>query len=95
MNNEEHLEKLKQLYAETENIRQRLGISAPNTVIFHASSNAFDEEEIIVEADGLGGATLSVIEGNSPIDFLCLRELRFPTEAAPIGAAERLINVAA
>jgi hypothetical protein len=95
MNNEEQMERLKQLYAESEMIRQRLGISAPNTVIFHAPRNAFDEEQIIVEADGLGGATLSAIEGNYPIDFQCLRETRFATEAAALEAADHLINVAA
>jgi hypothetical protein len=54
-----------------------------------------DDEEVVVEADGFGGATLSVVEGNYPIDFLCLRETRFRTERAAIQAAEGLVNGAA
>ena len=92
MSDEQSLTRLKHLHAESESIRQRLHISAPDSIIFRAPVNAVDDEEVVVEADGFGGAMLSVIEGNYPIDFLSRRETRFATERAAIEAAERLTN---
>jgi len=92
MNKAESLARLKQLHTETETIRQRLRISSSNTVIFRAAINPVDDEEVIVEADGFGGATLSIIEGNYPIDFLSVRETNFATEAGAIEAAEQLMR---
>jgi hypothetical protein len=95
MNDQESLARLKQLENESAIIRQRLRISSPNAVIFQTPMNAVDDEDVVVEADGFGGAMLSVVEGNYPIDFLSLRETGFATERAAIRAAERLINRAA
>ena len=95
MNDEESLARLKQLESEASMIRQRLGISKPNAVIFRASANPLDDEDVVVEADGFGGATLSIVEGNYPIDFLSLHETRFATERGAIQAAEGLISRAA
>jgi hypothetical protein len=92
MSDEDALIKLKHLNAETERIRRRLRISSPNSIIFRAPVNPIDDEEVIVEADGIGGARLSIVEGNYPIDFLTLRDTRFATERAAIREAERLIN---
>jgi hypothetical protein len=82
--------RLRELEAKSAAIRRRLQISPPNIVIYKADFNAIDDEMIVVEADGLGGAVLKVAEGNYPIDFLCLLEKRFRTEAAAIKAAEQL-----
>ena len=95
MNDEESLIRLKRFHAEAERIRQRLHISSPNSIVFRAPLNPLDDEEVVVEADGLGGARLSIIEGNYPIDFLSLRETKFATERAAIRQAERLIDRAA
>ena len=95
MNDEPSLARLKELESESAVIRQRLGISSPNTVVYQAPLNAIDDEMVIVEANGFGGATLRIVEGNYPIDFLCLRETTFATERAAIDAAQRLINEAA
>jgi hypothetical protein len=92
MNQTESLEKLKQLGVESETIRRQLGISSPNSVIFCAPINPFENEDVVVEADGLGGARLSVVEGNFPIDFLCLRERAFESERSAIEEAQRLSN---
>ena len=92
MSDEERLIRLKRLHAESEGIRRRLRISSPNSIVFRAPINPFDDEEVVVKADGFGGAKLSVVEGNYPIDFLSLRETTFATERAAIDAAERLIN---
>jgi hypothetical protein len=82
--------RLRKLEVKSAAIRRKLQISPPNVVIYKADFNAIDDEIIVVEADGLGGATLKVAEGNYPIDFLCLLEKRFRTEAAAIKAAEQL-----
>jgi hypothetical protein len=92
MSDGETLSRLKRLHAESERIRERLHVSSPNAVIFRAAINPVDDEEVVVEADGLGGAKLSVIEGNYPIDFLSLRETKFATEAGAIIAAEQMVN---
>lgn len=92
MNDEKSLARLKELEIESTGIRRRLGISSPNAVIYQAALNAVDDEIVIVEADGFGGATLTIVEGNYPIDFLCLRETKFATESAATEAAERLIS---
>lgn len=92
MNDVESLAKLKQLDAESAMIRQRIGVSSPNTVLFRASVDPFEDEDVVIEADGFGGAKLSVVAGNYPIDFLSLRETKFATERDAIEEAERLID---
>jgi hypothetical protein len=92
MNDKQSIIRLKRLHAESERIRRRLRINSPNSIVFRALISPVDDEEIVVEADGFGGATLSVVEGNYPVDFLCLRESKFRTERAAIQAAEGLIN---
>jgi hypothetical protein len=74
MNDKESTARLKQLESESAAIRRRLGISPPNTVIFRASIDPVEDEDVVIEADGFGGATLNIVEGNYPIDFLSLRE---------------------
>jgi hypothetical protein len=94
MGDDETLSRLKHLHTESERIRQRLRISSPNSVIFRAPINSIDDEEVVVQADGLGGARISVVEGNYPIDFLTLSETEFVTEAGAIEAAEQIVNSA-
>ncbi len=64
MSDEDRLTRLKHLHTETERIRRRLSISSPNSIIFRAPINPLDDEEVVVEADGIGGARLSIVEGN-------------------------------
>ncbi len=64
MSDEDTLTRLKHLHTETERIRRRLSISSPNSIIFRAPINPLDDEEVIVEADRIGGARLSIVEGN-------------------------------
>jgi hypothetical protein len=44
----------------------------------------------LVEADGVGGAVLLVVEGNYPVDFYTREEKQFSTEAEAVRAAEAL-----
>jgi hypothetical protein len=92
MKNDAIVARLKQLENESAGIRQRLGISSPKTVIYQADLNPIDDESIVVEADGFGGATLRVVEGNYPIDFLCLRETKFASERAAVREADQIMS---
>ena len=53
-----------------------------------------DEEIILVEADGFGGAVLRVVEGNYPMDFYTREERNFATEAEALHAAESFCEFA-
>ena len=45
---------------------------------------------VIVEADGFGGATISVVEGNYPIDYITKVEKFFPSQKDAEAAAEAI-----
>jgi hypothetical protein len=68
--------------------RKRLNISAPGVVLYRADVSYGDDEVALVEADGLGGAVLRVVEGNYPVDYLTRSENAFSTEAEAVRAAE-------
>ena len=59
---------LRKLQAQMDALRNKLGVSGRGEVIYLAPSNA-DDELVIVEADGFGGAITKVVEGNYPLDF--------------------------
>ena len=44
--------------------------------------------DIVVEADGLGGATLLIVEGNYPLDYLVHKEQSFSSEEDACNAAD-------
>ncbi len=66
-----------------------LGIARPGEVIYRAPQGAWLDSDVIVEADGMGGATLLIVEGNYPIDYTNKFEKRFATEKDACAAAER------
>ena len=86
------LKRLKELQSEADGIRAELGISPPRAVLYYAPLLALDDEMVVVEADGFGGATTSIVEGNYPIDFVARFEKRFETEEAAIDAATKLVE---
>lgn len=47
--------------------------------------------DVVVEADGEGGAKLLIVEGNYPADYTTHKVQNFPTEDEACEAAERLI----
>lgn len=85
------LNQLRKLQAEANRLRRELGISRPDEVIYSAPLDLADET-VVVEADGLGGATLKVVEGNYPIDYLTKLEQLFGSEESAQTAAEELIT---
>jgi hypothetical protein len=46
----------------------------------------------VVEADGFGGATTRVVEGNYSVDYAIKFEQFFPTEGEAEAAAEVLVS---
>jgi hypothetical protein len=80
--------RLRKLQAEVDRIRAELGISAPGEVLYRASLDVCGDDEIVVEADGFGGATTSIVEGNFPMDYRTHYAKKFNTEEAAIHAAE-------
>jgi len=80
------------LQAEVDAIRAKLGIEAPGGLLFREPLSPCDDEEVVVEADGFGGATVSVVQGNFPMDYLTHRSKKFETEQAAIKAAEAIAD---
>jgi len=71
-------------------LRTELGISPPG-IIFSAPLNAINDGLVIVEADGQGGGTASVVDGNYPVDYVTKYLKVFPTEPAARAAAEEIV----
>ncbi len=92
MKRKSNLEKLRTLDMEAQRIRNRLGISPRGEVLFQGTLSAWPDNDVVVEANGLGGATLLVVEGNYPVDYLTRREQRFVSEDAACEAAEAMIR---
>jgi hypothetical protein len=82
--------RLKALQTEIDAIRQELKISPPHTVLFLSPLNDVDVEVVLVETDGFGGASVSVVEGNYPIDFFVHYEKEFASEDAAVEAAQMI-----
>ena len=90
MNRKDKLIRLRRLQAEVDKIREDLGVSKPNEVLYLASLES--DEEVIVVADGFGAATASLVGGNYPIDFFTRYEKEFVSEAAALRAAQKVLD---
>jgi len=88
MSNNDGITKLKRLQTEANRIRRKLQISPPSAVLYLASLGEWDDRRVIVEADGFGGATTSVVEGNYPIDYVSHYAKKFESEEEACDAAE-------
>ena len=92
MKRSQELQRLRRLQREIDSIRRQLRISSPGTVIYSSPLRSLEDEVVVVEADGMGGATTSVIEGNYPIDFIAKYEESFSSEKHAIRKAENLVG---
>ena len=88
MNTCAKLVELTALQKRADSLRKELGISGPGEVIFLAPCDGLSDDVVIVEADGLGGATTSVVLGNYPVDYNVRFERHFPNERDATAAAE-------
>jgi hypothetical protein len=91
MKRHDKLKRLRTLQAELDTLRRKLHVSDRNDVLYLASIDDRDEEMIVV-ADGFGGATASIVEGNYPIDFITRYEKEFVSESAALRAAEKVVD---
>jgi len=86
------LSKLQRLQAEIDATRKKLSINAPNAVLYLESADGCDDKMVVVEADGFGGATTSVVEGHFPLEFVVHHAKCFCTEQAALAAAEEIVE---
>ena len=84
------LAELKRLDSKAHVLRNKLGFSRPEEIIFFASCDEMNDDMVIVEANGFGGATTSVVVGNYPVDYLTKFERFFPTEREAEAAGEKV-----
>lgn len=89
-NLEEKLAELRRLQSASDAIRRDLGIGAPGAVIYQRWLSALDEEMVIVEANGSGGATIRVVKGDYPFDYLTVSEKAYETERDAQEEADRI-----
>ncbi|MFN2499767.1 MAG: hypothetical protein ABR557_11840 [Pyrinomonadaceae bacterium] len=82
---------LRRLQGQIDELRSQLRFSGRGEVIYLASRNA-DNEIVIVEADGFGGAVTKVVEGNYPLDFFIRHEKSFSNESTAIEAAQIVVE---
>jgi hypothetical protein len=90
--NKSKLERLRNLEKAVGALRDELAISPLGEILFEASQSVWPERDVVVEADGRGGATLMVVQGNYPVDYLTLRQQQFVTEDDACEAAEQLVR---
>ncbi|MDF0665067.1 MAG: hypothetical protein P0119_03220 [Nitrospira sp.] len=91
MKRDHELRRVRRLQKEIDSIRRQLGLSSPGAVVYSSPLRSLEDEVVVVEADGMGGATTCIIEGNYPIDFITKYEERFPSEEKAVRKAESLV----
>ena len=92
--NKKDRESVAQLQGQLDDLRKRFGVSDRGHTLHRFDASHCDEEIVLVEADGFGGAVLRVVEGNYPMDFYTREEQAFPTEAEALRAAESFHELA-
>lgn len=80
--------KLMCLTEEAGALRKELGVSAPNALLYRKRRSVLEQPVVVVEADGVGGAWTSIVEGDYPFDYLALYEKHFRREAEAVRAAK-------
>jgi hypothetical protein len=72
-------------------MRREIGVSRRGETLYHAPLSMWSERDVVVEADGRGGATLQIVVGNYPADYIIKSEQHFANEDAACDAAEALV----
>jgi hypothetical protein len=90
MKTNEKLRELKSLQLKVDTLRAKLGNSSPGEVTFLGHRDALGNDIVIVEADGFGGATTRIVEGNYPVDYVTRFERFFESEEEAEAAAEKI-----
>lgn len=86
------IDELRTLQAQADEIRQSLSISHAGSILYQSWLNAVDGEMVVVEADGFGHATTSIVEGDYPFDYLTTFSKTFETEEDAENAADAIVR---
>ena len=86
---------LKRLDKRATFLRQKLGLSAPNRLLYRGRLSASESRMLLVEADGAGGAWASMVEGNHPFDYQLFYERHFDVEAEAVRVAKEVVDLRA
>ncbi len=89
MNTKAKIAELARLQRKADAIRRELGISPPGKVKFLAPQGS-SGQALVVEADGFGRATASLVDGNYPVDYVTRLERSFPSEEEAGAAAAEI-----
>jgi hypothetical protein len=60
--------------------------------LYQATPDSLSNDVVVVEADGFGGATTRVVEGNFPVDYCAKCEKSFETEREAEQAAQQIVD---
>jgi hypothetical protein len=88
-------QRLEELDSKATILRQKLRFSPPNKLLYRARPSMAVGWVAVVEADGIGGAWTSIVEGNFPLDYLALYERHFSSEAEATCVAEAVVQLRA
>jgi len=86
---QEQLAQLRALDHAATKLRDQLGVSGIGEVIWRARDL---ESDMLVEADGYGGAKIVVVEGNYPLDYLIISKQVVKTEQEACCIAQALTD---
>jgi len=69
-------------------LRRQYGVADRSAILYWSRVGYADDEFLVVEADGFGGALFRRGVGNYPGDFLTVQEVEYATEYDAVTAAE-------
>lgn len=73
-------------------LREKLRFKPRNKLLYRARPSLAVAWVAVVEADGIGGAWTSIVEGNFPLDWNVLYERHFSSEAEAMSVAEEVVQ---
>lgn len=85
------LETIASLQAAIDKLRREHSIHDRGALIYKAFLSAVDDESVVVEADGVGGGKLMVVEGDYPFSFTVIDERSFAIAADAVSEADAMV----
>lgn len=92
MGRREDLSALRSLQRQIDKMRQDLDVTAPGRAVYMAHIDRASDRAVVVEADGFGGATLIIVDGDYPLDYLAETQKAFASELRAIEAADEIVR---
>jgi hypothetical protein len=82
------LDAITSLQEKLDALRKSIGVSDRGCILYRSELSYGEDECLVVEADGLGGAVLRIVDGIYPDNCMIRQELEFATEFDAVKAAE-------